>query len=80
MNLKTKVDDLHKTLYVLFSVILIIFAKTDQLQASTFNINENVVGVSGLATEFKTGATQRDDYCKTQPAFKLTLFKGSKFG
>lgn len=36
MNLKTKVDDLHKTLFVLFSVILIIFAKTDQLQASTF--------------------------------------------
>ena len=66
--------------YVLLSFVLIAFVKTDKLQASSFNINENVVGVSGLKTECKTAENQGDDYCKTQLAFQWTLFTGSKFG
>ena len=48
--------------------------------ASVFPLKEEVIGTSGLKTECITSPSRKNDYCKTQIAYQLTLYTGAEFG
>ena len=48
--------------------------------AVDFFLNKEVIGEAGLKTECFTSSSKKNDYCKTQFAFKWTMYTGESFG
>ncbi len=67
-------------IYPLFILSITISFSLGTLQASTYNINEKLVGISDQKTECFTAVNPINDYCKTQMGYKWTLFTGSEYG
>lgn len=65
--------------YFLF-VICIWIIGCLKANASVFPLNEDIIGISQMKTECITNSSQKDDYCKTQIAYQLTLYSGGQFG
>jgi len=60
--------------------IYIWFGLISNSYAVDFFLNKEVIGEAGLKTECFTSSSKKNDYCKTQFAFKWTMYTGESFG
>ena len=64
----------------LFVSLCCLFFAFTSANASVFPLKKEVIGISELKTECITSSARKNDYCKTQIAFEMTLYTGGKFG